>query len=167
MKEEASKAKPPHYLSFCVKIILVKKKQVVGVLGLLINEKNEFLITLRSEPKEPKAHLGWQIPGGAIEFGERPITALRRELKEEINVEVEIVSLLPLIGSSMWRNSQEETQVILLCYLCKRKRGKIKVDGQETLDYRWIKPADVKKLKYLPLTDDFILAAQAYLDRNK
>lgn len=143
-----------------------KREQEIGVLGLIVNDKGEFLITLRHEPELPEAHLKWQIPGGGIEFGEKPLETLKREMEEEVGVKVKVLDSPPIVDSCIWKYQGKEVQVILICYLCKIKSGKIKLDGEETVDYRWIKPEEIKSLDYLPLTDDFILTGKRYLDKK-
>lgn len=54
--------------------------------GVLINDKNEFLLATRPEGK---AYAGWwEFPGGKIEEGETPRIAAIRELEEELGVVV-------------------------------------------------------------------------------
>lgn len=54
--------------------------------GVLINDKNEFLLATRPEGK---AYAGWwEFPGGKIEEGETPYQAAVREVQEELGVDV-------------------------------------------------------------------------------
>ena len=55
--------------------------------GVLLNERNEFLLATRPEGK---AYAGWwEFPGGKIEDGESPREAAVRELNEELGIVVE------------------------------------------------------------------------------
>ena len=56
--------------------------------ALIFNKQNKILIGRRAKT-EPLAGF-WEFPGGKIESGETPQEALKRELKEELNVESEI-----------------------------------------------------------------------------
>lgn len=54
--------------------------------GVLINRNGEFLMTSRPEGKVYAGY--WEFPGGKLEAGETVDAALRRELIEEIGVEI-------------------------------------------------------------------------------
>lgn len=58
----------------------------VRVYGLLINDKNEILI---SDEKE-YGTLFSKFPGGGLEYGEGLIDGLKREFMEECNLEIEV-----------------------------------------------------------------------------
>ncbi|KKR75985.1 MAG: ADP-ribose pyrophosphatase [Candidatus Levybacteria bacterium GW2011_GWA2_40_8] len=136
-------------------------------MGLIVSDKKEVLITLRNEPEQKRAHRKWQIPGGGVEFGEKPINALKREMKEELGVEIEALTLIPYVNSSIWKTKKKIKQVFLLCFLCRIKSGKIKLDGVENTDYRWIYPKEISKLLLMPLARDYILAAEKEMKRRK
>jgi len=61
----------------------MKQKQIIVGLGILVNVKNEVLITQRYDPGNEKTHMKWQVPGGKVEFGETVKEAVVREMKEE------------------------------------------------------------------------------------
>ncbi len=57
-----------------------------AVAGLIVNEKNELLVAVRG--REPGKGM-WDLPGGFVDAGESAEDALRREIKEELNLDVE------------------------------------------------------------------------------
>lgn len=68
---------------------------------------NKFLMTKRVhlDPEDYQAyHNAWQLPGGGVEFGEKPEETLHREIKEEIGAEIKIITLLPKIYTRLRKN---------------------------------------------------------------
>lgn len=65
-------------------LINVNVMQVI--VGIIINSQQEILIAQRPQDKY-KGGL-WEFPGGKIEANELPIQALKRELSEEIAIDV-------------------------------------------------------------------------------
>ena len=57
---------------------------------ILIN--NKILVTQRNELM--KLPLKWEFPGGKLEFNESEIECVKREIKEEINIEIEVLKKL-------------------------------------------------------------------------
>ena len=64
----------------------------------LIDDDGRVLLAERP-PSKSMAGL-WEFPGGKVETGETPETALKRELHEELGIAVEVEDLLPLTFAS-------------------------------------------------------------------
>lgn len=57
--------------------------------GLIFNDTGQVLLLKHRF----RAGSGWGLPGGFLEAGEQPLEALKRELREEIGVEVETADI--------------------------------------------------------------------------
>lgn len=81
----------------CMKKCECKKAvDYIGVGGgvLILNKKNEALLMKRG--KNVRNESGWwSKPGGGVKFGEGAIDAMRREIKEELDIEIDIWGYLP------------------------------------------------------------------------
>lgn len=63
----------------------------VSVGAFIVNDKAEVLLMKRSQhAKNEKGK--WEAPGGAVEFGETLEEAIRREMREELGIEIEILT---------------------------------------------------------------------------
>ena len=70
-------------------------KEVILFVIAIIKKGDKYLLTKRQEidKKDPKDFLGkWQLPGGGVNFGERVEEAVKREVKEELALDVEVIS---------------------------------------------------------------------------
>lgn len=62
----------------------------VSVGAFIVNDKGEVLLLKRSN--NAKNERGkWEAPGGAVEFGEKLENAIRREMREELGIEIDIL----------------------------------------------------------------------------
>ena len=58
--------------------------------GIILNSTNEFLLVKRS--LEDSAFPGeWELPGGGIDYGETMNESLKREMKEEVGLVIEVL----------------------------------------------------------------------------
>ncbi len=62
-------------------------KKIIEVVGAIIRKDQKILCALRSEKMSSSGF--WEFPGGKIEKNETPFEAIIREIKEEINCDIE------------------------------------------------------------------------------
>jgi len=116
--------------------------------AVLIEKNGKILITKRSPNRDHGAN-EWE-PGitGRVEQNEKIEDALHREVKEEIGIEVEIIS--PFRTFHFYRG-KEEAEHQGVNYWCKYKSGNIVLDQKEQTEYKWVTPEE--SLKYLTNMD--------------
>ena len=79
----------PYFLR--VRIIrATQPKFTVSVAAVIVNEKNEVLLL----DHVLRPFFNWGIPGGFINAGEQPETAISREIREETGLELESVKMI-------------------------------------------------------------------------
>ena len=120
------------------------KQQITIVVAVIRNKDGDILLARRNEPELEHAHNKWEFVGGNIEFGETPEEAIKREVKEEAGVEVEVVKLLPKVFSENLKITDEkEAQIIILTYECKIVKGELTAGLQQ----------EIAELKFVPLNE--------------
>jgi 8-oxo-dGTP diphosphatase len=93
---------------------------IVGV-GAIITQEGKILLAKRgSEPDRGK----WSVPGGLVELGEKLEKAVVREVKEETNLDVEVIRLIDAVDNIV-RDSNGKLQYhfAILDYLASLKGG--------------------------------------------
>ena len=119
----------------------------------LINDADEVLLSKRPEKK----HLSgfWEFPGGKVEVGETPENALIREIKEELNIDINYKCVAPLSFSEF---DYKEFHLLLLLYVCRRWEGEPK--SMENNKLKWVKPNMLREYNMPPADDSLIFCIQ-------
>ena len=117
----------------------------VIVVALVQNSRDEYLICRM--PKDRGVFPDqWGLPGGGIEEGERMETALRRELREELGVEVSDIK--PLFfkdgqhRKSFADGSRREVYMIFLIFSCRATSSDLKL-SPEFSECAWVLGGDL------------------------
>jgi len=113
-----------------------EKKYPLAVAGAFIfNDKDELFLM-----KSPKWNDRYVCPGGKIEIGESVENAVKREVKEETNIDVKDVELLGVLEGINLRKSYSGKQKHLIFLNNKAKVKKIKkiILNDEGTDYKWL-----------------------------
>jgi len=134
----------------------------VRVYGLLINDKNEILI---SDEQEYGMRFT-KFPGGGLEFGEGPVDGLKREFMEECNVEVEVLRHFYTTDFFV-KSAFNDSQVISVYYVVKNITElnlNIKTivfdfdgDGDVLQSFRWMKISGLENKDFLFPTDQYVV----------
>ena len=133
--------------------IIDHKNLKIVVSIALVNNENEILLSKRPEKK----HLSgfWEFPGGKVEEGETPEKALIREVKEELNIDINNKCIAPLSFSEFDYNN---FQLLLLLYICRRWDGVPM--SMENNKLEWVKPNMLRDYKMPPADDALIYCLQ-------
>ena len=105
----------------------------------------------------------WGIPGGKIKFQESAEDALRREIKEETNLQVEqihFVLVQDCIGS---KEFYREAHFVLLNYTCICSGEPRVILNNEAEKYQWLEPGEALKL---PLNTPTRILLEAVINRS-
>jgi mutator protein MutT len=98
----------------------------------------------------------WELPGGKIEFGERPEHTIVRELREELGITVAPRRLLPYLHTNIWEYEHAIQHVVLACYECEMEED-VSFGGSE--DVKWFHINQIDFGSTLPGTREFVSLA--------
>lgn len=87
---------------------LITQKFLVGVVGAVLNDAGQILLLKHTY----RGKYPWGLPSGWLKRGEQPMDGLKRELKEETGMEVDVIK--PLIVSG-----DDECPRVDLIFLCR------------------------------------------------
>jgi 8-oxo-dGTP diphosphatase len=123
----------------------------VVVVAAVIEQNNTFLVTRR----QAGVHLAglWEFPGGKIDPSESHADALRREMREELDTDVEV-------GDLIYHTTHDypDRTIALYFYRCALKGAPTPLLGQEM---RWATRAELPTLGFPPADEELIRALVA------
>jgi 8-oxo-dGTP diphosphatase len=106
---------------------------VLVVACALVDADDRVLLARRPEGK---AMAGlWEFPGGKVEAHETPETALIRELREELAIDVTQACLAPFTFAS---HAYDDFHLLMPLYVCRRWHGT--VTALEHQELAWVRP---------------------------
>ena len=117
------------------------------VAGVIKDEKGKILITRRNL-KKAQGGL-WEFPGGKIEPNETREDAIVREIKEELDIDIQVEKYL-----SERVFNYPEKDINLIALECKKINGDIKLLEHE--DYKWVENSELDNFEFAP-ADIFIV----------
>jgi len=119
---------------------------VILVVAAIIEQDDAFLLTRRQKG----VHLEglWEFPGGKVDKGETHAQALKRELREELGVDVDVQEL-----RFHTTHDYDERSVSLYFYQCRLRGTPQPVLGQQM---RWVPRGELSTLGFPPADAELI-----------
>lgn len=114
----------------CMKCGFIDFNNPRGCVAAILQRKHEILFVQRAQ--EPFKFC-WDFPGGFLEAGESPEEGLKREMREELQIEIEPVALFGAYGDHY---GPEGVPVLIIYYLCRLAHGSVRPQ-EELADARW------------------------------
>ncbi len=109
----------------------------------LVDKDGRILLAQRPEGKSMPGL--WEFPGGKVEPGETPETALIRELQEELGIDTWASCLAPLTFAS---HNYEKFHLLMPLFICRKWNGI--PTGNEGQNLTWVKPNRLKEYPMPP-----------------
>jgi ADP-ribose pyrophosphatase YjhB (NUDIX family) len=119
---------------------------VVAVGAVVRNDRGEILLIERADNGL------WALPGGAQEIGESVTDAVRREVREETGIEVEVTGLTGIYSDPahvIAYDDGEVRQEFSLCFAARAISGSL-LPSSESRQVRWVAPDQVSGLGIHP-----------------
>lgn len=120
--------------------------KIVNVVAAIIKHENKIFATQRGYGEFEG---GWEFPGGKIEEGETASQALVREIKEELDIEVEVGKLIDTV-----EYDYPNFHLTMHCFLCTIKSGKIVL--KEHSAGKWLTKETFNTVEWLPADEGLV-----------
>jgi ADP-ribose pyrophosphatase YjhB (NUDIX family) len=122
-------------------------RPILGVGALIFRDDCILLVRRGNEPLKGY----WSLPGGVVEVGETLEQAIRREVKEETALDIDVVRVLEIFERIMRDAAgRPEYHYVLIDYLCLACDG-VSQPASDAAEIAWVKEADLPG--YTPLTE--------------
>lgn len=106
---------------------------VTSVVAVIVNSDNQVLLTKRQIPPFQGE---WVMPGGKIDLGEPIVQALKREVMEEVGLEVEVGRLIDVFEHVT--PGEDNYHFIIIYYLCTPLFCDITHNHEEVAEALWV-----------------------------
>jgi len=116
-----------------------KKEHIVtSVVAVIVDVHKRVLLTKRNVP--PFQDM-WVMPGGKIDLGEPILSALKREVIEEVGLEIDVINLIDVFEHIA--PGEDNYHFVILYYLCRPLGSEIIHNEQEVAEAEWVHYSDL------------------------
>lgn len=121
----------------------------VGIGAVIVNDEGKIFLAKRG--KDVREHAGmWETPGGEVEFGETMGEALKREIMEELGVEIEVGEMLDVVELI---DTESGSHTVSSAFVCKIISGTPNImEPHKCEEIGWFTWKEMEKLSLSPYT---------------
>jgi len=129
-----------YYIDIFLVELMERKMKTIHVVAAIIKNKDKILATQRGYG-DFKGF--WEFPGGKMEVGESPQQALKREIKEELNVKIEVGELVDTV-----EYDYPQFHLKMDCFFCEIVSGDLSF--HEHMASKWLTKENLDSVDWLP-----------------
>ena len=124
------------------------KSPLVAVGAVIFNNEGKVLLVKRKHPPNKGS---WAIPGGKVKYGETLEEAIKREMKEETNLDIKVEEPLAIVEII-----KEGFHYIIIDFICEVKGGELKA-GSDAEEAKFFSIEEIKKINTSPTTVEMLI----------
>ena len=113
------------------------KMRIIEVVAAIMIKQEKVLCVQRSENRKEYISLKWEFPGGKIEPGEDREQALRREIREELDVEIGNLEYFTTV-----KHAYPDFHLVMHVYNCLILKGEPLLKEHVALKWLWVEELD-------------------------
>lgn len=117
-----------------------KQHIVTSVVAVILDDQERVVLTRRGVP--PFKGM-WVMPGGKIGLGEPMLSALHREVREEVGIDVTIGSLVDVFEHCA--PGDDNDHHVILYYRCRPSRPDLTPNPEEVAEARWVARSELSR----------------------
>ena len=115
-------------------------RPIVGVGGVVVQDGQVLIVKRAHEPRKGE----WSLPGGIVELGETLVEALKRELKEETGLDVDVGDVVEVFDRVHRLDGRIQYHFVIVDYLCRPIGGTL-CASDDAEDVAWVASGDIER----------------------
>jgi len=117
--------------------------KTIEVVASVILREEKVLCVQRAEHEKEYISSKWEFPGGKVEHGEDGIQALKREILEELHIEIQNIEFLMTV-----EHTYPDFHLVMHAYTCKISSGEPVLTEHD--DMKWLPVEELDQLNWAP-----------------